>query len=180
MKVTIWKEQSTWSSQERVAKGETSDRERIVIPEAVQVVPCKYAPACRTMYSPRKLPEDIRRPEKQPIVFEGRLPETRLAARREKARHTRGECAQASGCLSCPPRREKARRIRGEYAQAPGCLNRSPRKEKARRTRGECAQASGCLNRSGRGRHKTQAQPNLRFCGVPENWNRPQRRARSI
>ena len=27
------------------------------------------------------------------------------------------------------------------------------------------------LGRSGRGRHNTQAQPNLRFCGVPENWN---------
>ena len=29
-------------------------------------------------------------------------------------------------------------------------------------------------------RHKMQAQSNLRFCGVPENWNRTQRRARSI
>nr|CAI9689217.1 unnamed protein product [Rangifer tarandus platyrhynchus] len=55
-----------------------------------------------------------------------------------------------------------------------------PRREKARRIRGDCAQASGCLNRSGRGRHKTQVQPNPRFCGVPENWNRTQRRARSI
>ena len=61
--------------------------------------------------------------------------------------------------------------------QASGCLGCSPRREKARRIRGECAQASGCLNCSGRGRHKTQAQPNLRFCGGPENWNRPQCRA---
>ena len=30
------------------------------------------------------------------------------------------------------------------------------------------------------GRHNTQAQPNPRFCGGPENWNRTQRRARSI
>ena len=55
-----------------------------------------------------------------------------------------------------------------------------PRREKAHCIRGECAQAPGCLNRSGRGRHKTQGQPNPRFCGVPENWNRTQHRARSI
>ena len=60
----------------------------------------------------------------------------------------------------------------------PGPLR--PRREKARRTRGEGAQASGCLNRSGRGRHKTQVQPNPPFCGGPENRNRTQRRARSI
>ena len=30
------------------------------------------------------------------------------------------------------------------------------------------------------GRHKTQAQPSLRFCGGPENWNRMQLRARSL
>ena len=41
-------------------------------------------------------------------------------------------------------------------------------------------QAPGCLNCSGRGRHKTQAQPSPRFCGVPENWNCTQRRARSL
>ena len=55
-----------------------------------------------------------------------------------------------------------------------------PRREKAPRTRGEGAQAPGCLNRWGRGRHKTQAQSNPRFCGGPENWNCTQRRARSI
>ena len=32
----------------------------------------------------------------------------------------------------------------------------------------------------GRGRHKTQAQSSLCFCGGPENWNRTQRRARSL
>ena len=32
----------------------------------------------------------------------------------------------------------------------------------------------------GWGRHKTQAQPNLRLCGGPENWNRTQLRARSL
>ena len=31
-----------------------------------------------------------------------------------------------------------------------------------------------------RGRHKTQAQPNPRCCGGPENWNCTQRRAHSI
>ena len=45
---------------------------------------------------------------------------------------------------------------------------------------GKGPQASGCLGRSGRGRHKTQAQLNPHFCGRPENWNRTQRRARSI
>ena len=30
------------------------------------------------------------------------------------------------------------------------------------------------------GKTHTQAQPNPRFCGGPENWNRTQRRARSI
>ena len=41
--------------------------------------------------------------------------------------------------------------------------------EKARRTRGECAcQAPGRLSCSGWGRHKTQAQPSLRFCGHPK------------
>ena len=78
------------------------------------------------------------------------------------------------------PRREKARRTQGEGAQASGCLGCSPKREKARRIRGECAQASGCLSRSGQGRHKTQAQPNPHFYGVPENWNRTQHRARSI
>ena len=32
----------------------------------------------------------------------------------------------------------------------------------------------------GQGRHKTQAQPSLRFCGVPENWSHTQCRASSI
>ena len=47
-----------------------------------------------------------------------------LGPRKEKARRIRGECAQASGCLSHSPQREKARRIRGEGAQASGSLNR--------------------------------------------------------
>ena len=78
------------------------------------------------------------------------------------------------------PRREKACHIRRECAQASGCLGRVLWREKMRRTRGEGAQASGCLNRSGWGRHKTQAQLNPRFCGVPESRNCTQRRARSI
>ena len=53
-------------------------------------------------------------------------------------------------------------------------------RKKAHRIRGECAQASGCLSCSDRGRHKTQVQRNPRCCGGPENWNRTQRRARSI
>ena len=76
--------------------------------------------------------------------------------------------------------RKKAHRTRGECVQAPGCLGHSQWREKARHIRGECTQASGCLNRSGWGRHKTQVQPNLRFCGGPENWNCTQRRALSI
>ena len=53
--------------------------------------------------------------------------------------------------------------------------------ERIRRTLGECArQAPGCLSCSGQGRHKTQARTSLRFCGVPENWNRTQFRARSL
>ena len=66
------------------------------------------------------------------------------------------------------PRREKARRTQGEGAQASGCLSHSPWREKASCIRGKCAEASGCLNCSGRGSHKTQAQPNPRFCEVPE------------
>ena len=103
-----------------------------------------------------------------------------LGPRREKARCTRGEGTQASGCPGCSPRREKARRTRGEGTQVSGCQSRSPRREKARCTWGEGAQASGCLGRSGPGRHKTQAQPNPRFCGGPKNWNRTQRRAHSM
>ena len=61
-----------------------------------------------------------------------------------------------------------------------GCLGRLPRREKARHTQGEGTHAPGCRNHWGRGRHKTQTQPNPRFCGGPENWNRTQRRARSI
>ena len=38
----------------------------------------------------------------------------------------------------------------------------------------------GCLSSLGQGRHKMQAQPSLCFCGVPENWNRMQLRARSL
>ena len=39
-------------------------------------------------------------------------------------------------------------------------------------TWGECVnQAPGCLSCWGRGRHKTQAQPSLLLCGVPENLN---------
>ena len=68
----------------------------------------------------------------------------------------------------------------GECTQASGCLSRSLRREKAHLIQGERAQASGCLNRSGRGRHKMQVQLNPRFCGVPENWNCTQHRARSI
>ena len=60
----------------------------------------------------------------------------------------------------------------------PGPL--SPRREKAHRTPGEGARASGCLNHSGWGRPNTQVQPNPRFCGGPENWNRTERRDRSI
>ena len=41
-------------------------------------------------------------------------------------------------------------------------------------------QAPGCLSCSGWGRHKMQAQPSLRICGIPENWNRMQHRTRSI
>ena len=53
--------------------------------------------------------------------------------------------------------------------------------EKVHHTQGECAhQAPGCLSCSGQGRHKMQVQPSPRFCGVPENWNRMQRRACSI
>ena len=53
--------------------------------------------------------------------------------------------------------------------------------DKVHRTRGECArQAPGCLSCLGRRRHKTQAQPTLRFCGVPENWNYTQCMACSI
>ena len=100
--------------------------------------------------------------------------------RREKARHTRGEGAQASGCPSHLPQREKVRCTWGEGAQASGCLGCSPQREKARRTRGEGAQASGCQSLSGLGRHNTQVQSNPRFCGGLENWNRTQRRARSI
>ena len=78
------------------------------------------------------------------------------------------------------PQREKVCRTRGEGAQASGCLGSSSRRKKAHHTWGECAQAPGCLNHSSRGRHRTQVQPNLRFCGVPESWNCNQRRARSI
>ena len=38
---------------------------------------------------------------------------------------------------------------------------------------GECAhQAPGCLSCLDLGRHKTEAQPSLCLCGVPENLNR--------
>ena len=53
--------------------------------------------------------------------------------------------------------------------------------EKARRTQGKCArQASGCLSCLGQGRHKTQAQPSLCFCGTYVGCNCVLRRARSI
>ena len=100
------------------------------------------------------------------------------------------------------PRREKVRRAWGEGARGFGCLGRSPRREKARRTRGEVAQTSGCPGRCHGGKRRTtpgrthaslwlpgplrpvkthmQAQPNPRCCRGHENWNRTQRRARSI
>ena len=87
----------------------------------------------------------------------GTRPVMRAGTAEGKGVPHRGECTQASGCLSCSPWREKVRRIQGEGARA-----------------------SGCLNRSGRGSHKRQAQPNPRFCGVPENWNCTQHRASSI
>ena len=60
-------------------------------------------------------------------------------------------------------------------------LRLGPRRGEGAPHPGECArQAPGCLSRSGWGRHKTQAQPNPRFCGVPKNWNRMQRRAHSL
>ena len=43
--------------------------------------------------------------------------------------------------------------------------------EKANRTQGECLSSSWLPELLGRGRHKTQAQLSLCFCGVPENWN---------
>ena len=76
--------------------------------------------------------------------------------------------------------RKKAHCTRGECAQASGCLGHSPWREKAHHIRGECGQASGCLNRSGQGRHKMQVQPNLCFCGGPENCNCTQHRALPI
>ena len=89
---------------------------------------------------PRLLSKDFLRPDRRHA----------LGPQREKARRTRGECAQASGCLSLSPRKEKARRARREGPQASGCLSRSPRRENARRARGESTQASGCLSHSPR------------------------------
>ena len=74
--------------------------------------------------------------------------------RREKARRTRGEGAQACGCLGHSPRREKARCTRGEGAQTSGCLGHSLRREKAHCSREEGAQASGCPNRSRGGKRR--------------------------
>ena len=53
--------------------------------------------------------------------------------------------------------------------------------DKAHHIRGEWArQSPGCLSCLGRGRHKTQAQPSLCFCGVSKNWNHRQPRASSL
>ena len=52
--------------------------------------------------------------------------------------------------------------------------------DKAHRTRESAHVKLLAAELPGPGRHKTQAQPSLRFCGVPENWNRPQHRDRSI
>ena len=84
------------------------------------------------------LAADIRRPEKQPIVFEGRprvlsedllRPDLRraLGPRREKARRARGEAPKTAGCLGYPPRREKARSTRREAPKTAGCLARTLR-----------------------------------------------------
>ena len=74
-----------------------------------------------------------------------------LGPPREKARHTRGEDAQASGCLSRLLTAEgKGARILGECAHASGCLSHSQRREKARSARGEAAETSGCPGRSPR------------------------------
>ena len=61
---------------------------------------------------PRFLSEDFLRPDR------GRA----LGPRREKARRTRGEAAQTSGCPGRLPRREKARPTQGERVQTSGCL----------------------------------------------------------
>ena len=72
--------------------------------------------------------------------------------------------------------------------QAQGAPNRRAWKLRLGPWRGEGAphlgrvacQAPGGLSCSGWGRHKTQAQSSPRFCGVPENWNCTQLRARSL
>ena len=55
---------------------------------------------------------------------------------------------QASGCLSHSLQREKARRTRGECAQTSDGRSRSLWREKVRHTWGEAAKTSGCLSRS--------------------------------
>ena len=50
-------------------------------------------------------------------------------------------------------------------------LRLGPRRGEGHCTGGECAQAPGCPSCSGQGRHKTQAQQSLCFCGVLENLN---------
>ena len=89
--------------------------------------------------------------------------------------------APSPRCGAPFPSAARGQLLRTHKLQAPNWRALGPRREKARRTctRGEGAQASGCPGRSGLGRHKMQAQPNPRFCGVHENWNCTQRRARS-
>ena len=98
--------------------------------------------------------------------------------RKEAGGGARGKLSPREATPSHPA--NKPRFLSKDFLRPDRRRARGPQREKARRTRGECAQASGCLNRSGPGRHKLQAQLNPRFCGVPENWNCTQRRARSI
>ena len=76
-------------------------------------------------------------------------------------------CQEGRSQRSAPQNRHKAHRTRRAWK-----LRIGRGWEKSRCTWGDCVcQAPGSLSCSDRGRHKTQAQPRLRLCGVPENTN---------